>query len=60
MSDGALGCNLLGAGGAGFMIFYVPDENKHAVRSALADLREIDFELDNSGATIVYVDKDNI
>jgi len=57
---GALGGKLLGAGGAGFMIFYVKDENKKAVRKALGELREMDFEMDNSGASIVHVDKENI
>lgn len=57
---GALGGKLLGAGGAGFMIFYVKPENQGAVRTALADLREMDFEMDNSGTTIVHVDKENI
>ncbi len=57
---GALGGKLLGAGGAGFMIFYVKDENKEAVRKALSELREMDFEMDNSGASIVHVDKENI
>lgn len=57
---GATGGKLLGAGGAGFMIFYVPDEKKEAVRAALSDLREMDFEIDNSGASIVHVDKENI
>lgn len=60
MGAGALGGKLLGAGGAGFMIFYVKPEKHNAVRAALSDLREMDFELDNSGATIVHVDKENI
>ncbi len=57
---GATGGKLLGAGGAGFMIFYVPDEKKEAVRVSLSGLREMDFEMDNSGASIVHVDKENI
>ncbi len=60
MKTGATGGKLLGAGGAGFMIFYVPDKKKDAVRSSLSDLREMDFEMDNSGASIVHVDKENI
>ena len=60
MNAGALGGKLLGAGGAGFMIFYVPDDKKGTVRCALSDLREMSFEMDNSGATIVHVDKENI
>ncbi len=55
---GAAGGKLLGAGGAGFMIFYVPEEKHESVREALSDLREMDFEIDNAGTSIVYVDKD--
>lgn len=58
LKAGAMGGKLLGAGGAGFMIFYVPVEKQENVREELKGLREMDFELDNSGATIVYVDKD--
>ena len=57
---GALGGKLLGAGGAGFMIFYVKPDNKEAVRHALKGLREMEFEMDNSGASIIFVDKENI
>lgn len=58
MNAGATGGKLLGAGGAGFMIFYVPIEAQQSVRSSLSSLREMDFEMDNSGASIVHVDKD--
>lgn len=54
MAAGALGGKLLGAGGAGFMIFYVRPEKQETVRNALAGLREMDFEMDNSGASIVH------
>lgn len=57
---GALGGKLLGAGGAGFMLFYVPEEKQGAVRAALSDLREMEFELDNSGASIIHVDREFI
>jgi D-glycero-alpha-D-manno-heptose-7-phosphate kinase len=57
---GATGGKLLGAGGAGFMIFYVPEKRHKSVRSALSNLRELDFEMDNSGASIVMTDKDFI
>lgn len=60
MDAGASGGKLLGAGGAGFMIFYVKPEKQADVRSALSHLREMDFEMDNSGSTIVHVDKENI
>ena len=60
MKAGALGGKLLGAGGAGFMIFYVKPERQQSVRNALARLREMEFEIDNSGASIVLIDKENI
>ena len=40
------------------MIFYVPENRQDIVRMALADLREMNFEMDNSGASIIFVDKD--
>lgn len=58
MNAGATGGKLLGAGGAGFMLFYVPEDKQESVRAALSNLREMDFEMDNSGATIVMTDKD--
>jgi D-glycero-alpha-D-manno-heptose-7-phosphate kinase len=42
------------------MIFYVPEKRHKSVRSALSNLRELDFEMDNSGASIVMTDKDFI
>ena len=57
---GALGGKLLGAGGAGFMIFYVKPDKQEAVRTTLSHLREMDFEMDNSGASIIHIDKENI
>lgn len=60
MAAGATGGKLLGAGGAGFMLFYVPESKQESVRAALGDLREMDFEMDNSGSSIVMTDRDFI
>jgi D-glycero-alpha-D-manno-heptose-7-phosphate kinase len=60
MNAGATGGKLLGAGGAGFMLFYVPEERQKNIRNALSKLREITFKMDNSGASIIYVDHDNV
>lgn len=60
MNAGALGGKLLGAGGAGFMIFYVKPNKQDAVRAAMGYFREMDFEMDNSGASIIHVDKEYI
>lgn len=55
IEGGASGGKLLGAGGGGFLLFYVPEKEKQAsVREALADLTELPVELDNSGASIIF------
>ena len=53
---GAVGGKVLGAGGGGFMLFYVEDENKDKVRNALKDYREFSFDVDSEGSRIIFVD----
>lgn len=53
-SVGALGGKLLGAGGGGFMIFYIKKENQDKLRGKLKNLLEIPFEFDNEGTKIIY------
>lgn len=51
---GALGGKLLGAGGGGFLIFYVQPEHQAEVKKALKDLMYIPFEFENDGSTIIH------
>lgn len=51
---GALGGKLLGAGGGGFFVFYVPEENMDKVRKALQELMEVPFKFENSGTEIIH------
>ncbi len=51
---GALGGKLLGAGGGGFLLFYVPQASQAAVREALP-LREIPFRFESQGSRIIFV-----
>lgn len=51
---GALGGKLLGAGGGGFILLYVPQENQAQVRGALHKLKEIPFRFETSGSRILY------
>ena len=53
---GALGGKILGAGGGGFMLLYVPKEKQEAVRSALREFREITYSFEAAGSQIVFVD----
>lgn len=51
---GALGGKLLGAGGGGFLIFYVPLEYHLAVKRAMHELLYIPFSFENGGTRILY------
>lgn len=53
LNAGALGGKLLGAGGGGCLLFYVPQEKQKHVRLALSDLYEVDFEFENEGTKII-------
>jgi D-glycero-alpha-D-manno-heptose-7-phosphate kinase len=57
LGAGATGGKLLGAGGAGFLLFYVPRPQQEAVRRALADLRELPFRFASRGSSIVLLDR---
>ena len=57
IKNGATGGKLLGAGGGGFLLFYVPTkEGKEKIRKAFKDYKELPFELDNSGVSIIFND----
>ena len=53
---GALGGKILGAGGGGFMLLYAPREKHMAVRTSLAQYREVPFNIDYLGSRIVFAD----
>ncbi len=54
LSNGALGGKILGAGGGGFVLFYVPLKKQEQVRQALRGLLEVDFRFENNGSQIVH------
>lgn len=51
---GALGGKLLGAGGGGFLLFYVEPDKQKNVSKVLEDLLYIPFEFEQAGAQILY------
>ncbi|MCY3957379.1 MAG: GHMP kinase [Chloroflexi bacterium] len=51
---GALGGKIAGAGGGGFLVFYVPPSRQDDVRRALAPLRELPVAFDPGGARVVF------
>ncbi|HLB43232.1 MAG TPA: kinase [Gammaproteobacteria bacterium] len=53
---GAIGGKLLGAGGGGFMLFFVKPEDKLHVCEALKDLLLVPFDFETSGSQIIFYD----
>ena len=54
IESGALGGKLLGAGSAGFMLFYVPSEKQSDLKDALYNYLNVPFNFDRGGSSIVY------
>lgn len=52
--SGAIGGKLLGAGGGGFLLFYVPEKRQSEVRSALK-LPQMPMGFDKQGSAVIYV-----
>lgn len=52
---GAFGGKLLGAGGAGFILFYCPKEKQAEFRERMGAITELNFKFDNYGSKIIYV-----
>ena len=51
---GALGGKLLGAGGGGFLVFYVQPEYQKAVKEAMDDLLYIPFRFEDGGTRVIH------
>lgn len=51
---GALGGKLLGAGGGGFLVFYVQPEHQESVMSAMKDLMYIPFQFEDGGTRVIH------
>lgn len=54
IAAGALGGKLLGAGGGGFLLFYVPPDRHAFVMRAMENLMYIPFEFENSGTQVIH------
>ncbi|MFA7233233.1 MAG: hypothetical protein WC076_03890 [Terrimicrobiaceae bacterium] len=56
LASGALGGKILGAGGGGFILFFVPPDRQEAVRRALAGLLHVPFHFEFGGSQIIFYD----
>ena len=51
---GALGGKLLGAGGGGFLVFYVEENKRDSLKTAMEDLLYVPFQFENGGSRVIY------
>ena len=51
---GALGGKLLGAGGGGFLVFYVTPDKKESVMEAMKDLLHVPFKFEDGGTKVIH------
>jgi len=54
MNAGALGGKLLGAGGGGFLVFYVQPNKHEAVKEAMKELMYIPFKFEDGGTRVIH------
>jgi len=54
MNEGALGGKILGAGGGGFILFFVEPKKQKRVMEKLKDLLYVPFRFENLGSQIIY------
>ena len=57
MEAGALGGKLLGAGGAGFVLFYCPEDKQESFRKQMSAYTEMPFKFENYGSKIIYMNE---
>ena len=56
LAAGATGGKLLGAGGTGFLLFYVPGGEVEKLTDALSEFQPSAVHVDTAGSTIIYSD----
>jgi len=54
VAAGALGGKILGAGGGGFILFYIAPEKQEKLKSALEPLLHVPFRFDTLGSQVIY------
>ena len=57
---GALGGKVLGAGGGGFMIFFVPIDKQNNVKEHLKDLVHVPFKFEHQGSNVVLYEPNGL
>lgn len=51
---GAIGGKLLGAGGGGFLLFYIEEDKRESLKKAMEHLLYVPFEFENAGTRVIH------
>ena len=52
-----MGGKILGAGGGGFLLLYVPQKKRALVMDALKDYKKVEFDFENMGSRIIFMEE---
>ena len=55
---GAIGGKLLGAGGGGFMLLFVPPQGQPKIKEVLSSLIHVPFKFESSGSQIIFFEEE--
>jgi D-glycero-alpha-D-manno-heptose-7-phosphate kinase len=60
MNNGALGGKILGAGGGGFILFFVRPDERERLRQSLGHLLHVPFRFDTTGSQIIFYSESGV
>lgn len=60
IKNGAIGGKILGAGGGGFILFFVRPEDRKSLKEALGFLLHVPFRFESSGSQIIYYSESGV
>lgn len=60
INSGAIGGKILGAGGGGFILFFVRPEDRERLKNALSPMLFVPFRFDSTGSQIIFYSQSGI
>lgn len=59
LENGAIGGKLLGAGGGGFMLFFVTPEDRDRLKKVMSNYVCVPFQFENTGSQVIYYKRED-